>query len=130
MSKRNPFDFVKSVSSDKTDIMVDDIEEKLYQPFLINKALSYHQDSVFLTNEMNIRHGVDNRLQYVFFLNTLRKRQRFSKWSKPYVSKKLDTIKEYYQISTREAKEYVNLLSDKQYRELKNRMKTGGRDNG
>ena len=79
MSKRNPFDFVKSVSSDKTDIMVDDIEEKAYQPFLINKALSYHQDSVFLTNEMNIRHGVDNRLQYVFFLNTLRKRQRFSK---------------------------------------------------
>lgn len=130
MSKRNPFDFVKSVSSDKTDIMVDDIEEKAYQPFLINKALSYHQDSVFLTNEMNIRHGSDNRLQYLFFLNTLRKRQRFSKWSKPYVSKKLDTIKEYYQISTREAKEYVNLLSDKQYRELKNRMKTGGRDNG
>ena len=128
MSKRNPFDFVKSVSYDKKDIMVDDIEEKAYQPFLINKALSYHQDSVFLTNEMNVRHGVDNRLQYMFFLNTLRKRQRFSKWSKPYVSKKLDTLKEYYQISTREAKEYVNLLSEKQYRELKNRMKTGGKD--
>lgn len=130
MSKRNPFDFVKSVSYDKKDIMVDDIEEKSYQPFLINKALSYHQDSVFLTNEMNIRHGVDNRLQYVFFLNTLRKRQRFSKWSKPYVSKKLDIIKDYYQISTKEAKEYATLLSEKQYRELKNSMKTGGRDNG
>jgi len=128
MSKRNPFDFVKSVSYDKKDLMVDEVEEKAYQPFLINKALSYHQDSVFLTNEMNVRHGVDNRLQYMFFLNTLRKRQRFSKWSKPYVSKKLDTLKEYYQISTREAKEYVNLLSEKQYRELKNRMKTGGKD--
>jgi len=130
MSKRNPFDFVKSVSYDKKNLMVDEVEEKAYQPFLINKALSYHQDSVFLTNEMNIRHGSDNRLQYLFFLNTLRKRQRFSKWSKPYVSKKLDTLKEYYQISTREAKEYVNLLSEKQYRELKNRMKTGGKDNG
>ena len=130
MGKRNPFDFVASVSYDKKDIMVDDIEEKAYQPFLINKALSYHQDSVFLTNEMNIRHGVDNRLQYVFFLNTLRKRQRFSKWSKPYVSKKLDIIKDYYQISTKEAKEYATLLSEKQYRELKNSMKTGGRDNG
>ena len=128
MSKRNPFDFVKSVSYDKKDLMVDEVEEKAYQPFLTNKALSYHQDAVFLTNEMNVRHGVDNRLQYVFFLNTLRKRQRFSKWSKPYVSKKLDTLKEYYQISTREAKEYVNLLSEKQYRELKNRMKTGGKD--
>ena len=130
MSKRNPFDFVKSVSYDKKDIMVDDIEEKAYQPFLINKSLSYHQDSVFLTNEMNVRHGVDNRLQYQFFLNTLRKRQRFSQWQKPYISKKLDTVKEYYQISTKEAKDYVELLSDKQLRELKNRMKTGGKDDG
>lgn len=130
MSKRNPFDFVKSVSSDKTDIMVDDIEEKAYQPFLINKSLSYHQDSVFFTNEMNCRHGLDNRLQYVFFLNTLRKRQRFSKWSKPYVSKKLDVVKDYYQMSTREAKELYTLLSDKELRELKNRMNTGGNNNG
>ena len=130
MSKRNPFDFVKSVSYDKKDLMVDEVEEKAYQPFLINRALSYHQDSVFLTNEMNVRHGVDNRLQYQFFLNTLRKRQRFSQWQKPYISKKLDTVKEYYQISTREAKDYVELLSDKQLRELKNRMKTGGKDNG
>ena len=129
MSKRNPFDFVKSVSSDKTDIMVDDIEEKAYQPFLINKSLSYHQDSVFFTNEMNCRHGLDHRLQYVFLLNTLRKRQRFSQWSKPYLSKKLDTIKDYYKVSTLKAKEYMEVLSDKEVRELKNRMKTGGQNN-
>ena len=130
MGKRNPFDFVKSVSYDKKDIMVDDIEEKAYQPFLINKALSYHQDSVFFANEMNVRGSMDNRLQYLFYLNTLRKRQRFSSWVKPYISKKLDVIKKYYQISTREAKEYVNLLSDKHLRELRNRMKIGGRIDG
>ena len=129
MAKRNPFDFVKSVSYDKKDIMVDDIEEKSYQPFLINKSLSYHEDCIFLTNEMNTRHSTESRLQYVFFLNTLRRRQRFSKWSKPYVSKKLDVIKQYYQISQREAKDYASLLSDKQYRELKNRMHLGGKNN-
>ena len=130
MGKRNPFDFVKSVSYDKKDIMVDDIEEKAYQPFLINKALSYHQDSVFLVNEMNIRHGTDNRLQYLFFINTLRKRKRFSKWHKPYESKKLDTVKNAFGVSTIRAKEYLELLNDKQYRELKNRMKLGGKNNG
>jgi len=129
MSKRNPFDFVKSVSYDKKDIMVDNVEEKAYAPFLINKSLSYHQDSVFFTNEMNCRHGLDHRLQYLFLLNTLRKRQRFSQWSKPYLSKKLDTIKDYYQISTLKAKEYMEVLSDKEVRELKNRMKTGGQNN-
>ena len=129
MSKRNPFDFVKSVSYDKKDIMVDNVEEKAYAPFLINKSLSYHQDSLFFTNEKNCRHGLDHRLQYLFLLNTLRKRQRFSQWSKPYLSKKLDTIKDYYQISTLKAKEYMEVLSDKEVRELKNRMKTGGQNN-
>ena len=129
MSKRNPFDFVKSVSYDKKDIMVDAVEENAYAPFLINKSLSYHQDSLFMTNEMNNRSHLDNRLQYVFLLNTLRKRQRFSKWEKPYISKKLDTIKQYYKISTIKAKEYMVVLSDKQVRELKNRMKTGGQNN-
>ena len=109
--------------------MVDGIEEKSYQPFLTNKALSYHQDSVFFSNEMNIRHGCENRLQYLFFLNTLRKRQRFSQWSKPYVSKKLDVIKEYYNISTKQAKDYMSILSDSDVRKMKKRMKTGGKDN-
>ena len=130
MSKRNPFDFVKSVSYDKKDLMVDEVEEKAYQPFLVNKALSYHQDCVFLVNEMNVRHSTDNRLQYLFFINTLRKRQRFSKWHKPYTSKKLDTVKNYFGVSTQKAKEYLEILNDKQYRELKNSMKTGGKNNG
>ena len=130
MSTRNPFDFVKSVSYDKKDIMVDEIEEKAYAPFLINKSLSYHQDSVFFTNEMNCRHGLDHRLQYLFFLNTLRKRQRFSKWEKPYLSKKLETIQSYYNISTLKAKEYMEVLTDKEVRVLKERMKTGGYNHG
>ena len=126
MSKINPFDFVKSVSSSKENIMVDEIAEKSYAPFLVNKSLSYHEDAVFLSNEMNCHHGVDNRLQYLFFLNTLRKRNGFSKWEKPYLSKKLDTIKDYYGISIKEAKEYLPLVSDKYYKELKKRMEKGG----
>jgi len=130
VSKRNPFDFVKSVSYDKKDIMVDDIEEKAYQPFLINKALSYHQDAVFLVNEMNTRIDTGGRLQYLFFINTLRKRQRFSKWHKPFESKKLDTVKQAFGVSSQRAKEYLELLNDKQYRDLKDSMKIGGKNNG
>ena len=110
--------------------MVDDIEEKAYQPFLINKALSYPQDAVFLVNEMNTRHSTEGRLQYLFFINTLRKRQRFSKWHKPYESKKLDTVKNAFGVSSQRAKEYLELLNDKQYRDLKDSMKIGGKNNG
>ena len=72
MSKRNPFDFVKNVSYDKKDIMVDEVEEKSYAPFLVNRALSYHKDAIYFVNEMNTNHGLDNRLQYVpFFLSNV-----------------------------------------------------------
>jgi len=130
LSKRNPFDFVKNVSYDKVDIMVDEFEEKSYQPFLTNRALSYHQDAIHFINEMNCNHQLDNRLQYSFLINTLRKRRRFSKWQKPYESKKLDTIKSFYGVSTQRAKEYLELLNDKQYRELKESMNFGGTNNG
>ena len=125
----SPFDFVKSVSYTKKDLMEEGYEERDYKPFLVNKSLSYHQDSIHFSNEMNVRHGAENRLQYLFFLNTLRKRQRFSQWQKPYVSKKLDVIKNYYQISNSKAKEYMELLSDKEVQNLKKRMNTGGGDN-
>ena len=66
LSKTNPFDFVKSVSSTKKDIMLDDVDEKSYAPYLTNKSLSYHKDAIFFANEMNLKHGVDHRLQYLF----------------------------------------------------------------
>jgi hypothetical protein len=129
MTKRNPFDFVKSVSYGKTDIMVDEVDEKAYVPFLTNKALSYHEDAIHFVNEINTRYDMDNRLQYRFFLNTLRKRQRFSKWDKPKEDGTIDVVKEYYGISTDKAKEYVKLLTSEQCNQLRQRMKTGGKNN-
>ena len=129
-NKINPFDFVKSVSYSKVDIMPDEVAEKSYQPFLVNRALSYHQDAIMLINEMNVHHSLEGRLQYSFLINTLRKRNRFSKWQKPYESKKLDTVKSAFGVSTQKAKEYLELLNDKQYRELKDSMKIGGKNNG
>ena len=110
--------------------MPDEVAEKSYQPFLVNRALSYHQDAIMLINEMNVHHSLESRLQYSFLINTLRKRNRFSKWQKPYESKKLDTVKAYFGVSTKVAKEYLELLNDKQYRDLKDNMKLGGKDNG
>jgi hypothetical protein len=128
--KTNPFDFVKAVSSTKQDLIVDDVSEKQYQPFLANKSLSYHRDAIYFAQEMNTAHHLDNRLQFSFFLNTLRRKQRFSKWSKPYISKKIEVVKEYYKCNDQKAQEYVNLLTDSQIKELKKRMNKGGTNNG
>ena len=47
-----------------------------------------------------------------------------------YESKKLDTVKNAFGVSSQRAKEYLELLNDKQYRDLKDSMKIGGKNNG
>ena len=121
----NPFDFVKSITYTKEDIM-HDLNESEYEPFLVNRALSYYQDCILYANEMNRRFEVSNRLQYHYLLNTIRKRKRFAKWIK---SEKIDDLRivmEYYQVSRAKAEEYLHILSENNIAVLRKKMNKGG----
>jgi hypothetical protein len=121
----NPFDFVNSITYTKEDIM-HDLNESEYEPFLANRALAYHQDCVLYANEMNRRFDISNRLQYHYLLNTIRKRKRFAKWSKPTQIDDLKIVMKYYSISRDKAQEYLTILSDKEITILRKKMNKGG----
>ena len=123
----NPFEYANAINYTKKNIMVDDIAEKAYNPFMINRQLSYFPDTVLAANEMNRHHHVDNRLQFDFFINIIRKRKRFSKWFKPEQVRDLETVKEYYGYSNEKARQVLTLLSTEQMNELKNKVAKGGR---
>ena len=65
----NPFEFLNSINMTKKDIMVDDIAEKAYLPYMVNRSLSYFNDTVLMANEMNTKHHLDHKLQYSFLIN-------------------------------------------------------------
>jgi hypothetical protein len=123
----NPFDYVKAASYSKKDIMVDDIAEKAYTPYIVNRALSYHLDTVLFANEMNINHNMDNRLQFDFYINTIKKRNRFSKWHKVVDDNDVDIVKSAFNYNKKRAEEVLSLLSKDQIQSLKNRMNIGGK---
>ena len=123
----NPFDFVKSITYTKEDIMVDDLVEAEYNPFIINRSLSYFKDTVLYANEMNQNGHLDSRLQFDFFINIIKKRKRFSKWLKATEIENLDVIKEYYGYSDEKAKSVLSLLNYSQIEDLKKRIYKGGR---
>ena len=123
----SPFDYLNAINYTKKDIMVDDIVEKQYNPFMVNRGLSYLQDTVLMANEMNQYAHLDNRLQFDFLINIVRKRKRFSKWNKPEVATDLDVIKEYYGYSNEKARMVHNLLTDNQITELRRKVFKGGR---
>ncbi len=123
----NPFDYVNSINITKKDIMHDDIAEKGYAGFMVNRALSYFIDTVLYANEMNVNHHIDGRLQYHFLINIIKKKKRFSKWLKPTEVENLELIKEYYGYSNAKAKSVLPLFNAEHIEEMKKRIYKGGK---
>mgnify|MGYP003644519003 FL=1 len=107
--------------------MVDDLTEKAYSAFMVNRGLSYFADTVLIANEMNRYHTLDKKLQYSFLINIVRKRKRFSKWNKPELVKDVDVVKEYYGYSNEKARQVLSLLSSDQMNNLREKVFKGGR---
>ena len=123
----SPFDFLTAINTSKKDLIVDDITEKQYNSFMVNRGLSYFQDTVVIANEMNRYHHLDNKLQNDFLINMVRKRKRFSKWLKPHIESDIEVIKLYYGYSNEKARQVLSLLTTDQVNELKRKVMTGGR---
>ena len=122
----NPFEYVNSINMTKKDIMIDDLSEKAYAPFMINRSLSYFNDTVLMANEMNIKHHLDAKLQYQFLINIVRKRKRFSKWIKPELDNDIEVVKEYYGYSNEKARDVLPLLSNENLKTIRGRIQHGG----
>ena len=123
----NPFEYIKAINDTKKDIMVDDITEKEYNPFIINRNFSFFNDTILYANEMNIHHHLENRLQFDFFINIIKKKKRFSKWVKAEEIENLEIIKQYYGYSNDKAKSALALYSDEEIEKLKQRIYKGGK---
>jgi hypothetical protein len=127
MDKINPFDYVNQISYGKKDLIVDDISEKSYVPFLTNRSLSYHQDCVLFANEMNRRHHLDKKLQFSYLINTVRGRKRpYVKWSKAESPDDLECVKLAYGYSDAKSRQILPLLTPEQLADLKRITDTGG----
>ena len=123
----NPFEFLNSINYTKKDIMIDDIVEKEYNSFMVNRSLSYFPDTVLAANEMNLNHHLDPRLQFDFLINIIRKRKRFSKWDKKKIDSDVEVIKEYYGYNEEKALQILEILSTDQIHELYKKVNKGGR---
>ena len=121
----SPFDFINSINA-KKDVMVDDLAESQYVPFIVNRGLSYFADTIMSTNRMNMLNHLDNKLQYHYLINTTRPRKRFSKWAKKHENSDLEVVKEYYSYNNRNAEYALSLLTKQQLEYIKNKNKKGG----
>lgn len=126
----SPFDFVKAINENKQDLIRDsenpDLAETFYKPFIINRAFSHFKDTIMYANEINMYPNIANKLQNDYYLNSIRKGKRYSKWHKKEENDKIDAIMEYYNVNYARAREIGNVLTDEQLTLIKIKLIKGG----
>lgn len=128
----NPFEFVDSVGFTKRNLIREAEDpaaaEREYNPFIVNRALSYHIDAIHYANEMNFHRDLGGLLAVDFLINTLRKRKRFAKWAKPVVEDDVGIVMEYHGYNRARATEALRLLTSEQLDSMRATLERGGRD--
>lgn len=124
--KASPFDFVKSITETKENIF--EGNEKEYNPFIINRALSFNVDCLFIVHELSKHGQMPKEVQYKFLLNSIEKKKRWGKWVKKDIQPEaLELIKEAYGYSDSKALAVLPLFTDKQLLELRDLLDKGGK---
>jgi hypothetical protein len=120
-------DWLNSINFTKENLMKEDeTSKKEYVPYIINKCLSGYIDCILYANEMNLYHSLDKDMQYSFYLNSLRKKKRFTPWIRKDKVNDLECIKKYYGYSNEKASQALKILTKEQIKFIKKRFETGG----
>lgn len=126
----NPFDYLNSINMTKQNMMRDtendELAEKNYNAFMVNRGLSYFYDTIVYANEMNRYHEIDSKLQYEFLFHGVRKKKRFSKWFKPEQDADFEAVKEYYGYNDHKTLQALDILSEFEVKTIKEKLEKGG----
>ena len=120
------FVFVKAIQYTKEPLIVDEWSERQYNPFMVNRALSFNPETVIQANEMNSRPHLGKKLQFSFLINTIRPKKRFDAWVKAEKSEVLDMVKQYYGFSNAEARSALRILTADQLELIGEKLNKGG----
>ena len=121
-------DWLNSINQTKKNLIDEDPSlEKEYNPYIINRIYSAHLDSVMFANEMNKYSFLSKKIQYDFYLNSLRSKKRFSPWLRKDKIKDLDYVKRYYGYSNEKAQQALKILTKEQLNFIRLKFETGGK---
>ncbi len=123
-------DYLNAINITKKRLMdSDDLTwEKKYPSFIINRCLSSFYDTIMHSNEMNGYHFLPKKMQFDYFINSIRERRRFGgRWLTQKKVKDLELVKEYYDYSNSKAKEALSILTNDQLENIKLNLEKGGR---
>lgn len=126
----SPFDFAKSITTTKEDLYsTEEIFKKEYLPFMVNRILSNHPQSVLFADAMNQYPELDSKLQYDFYRLGLPKIKSSKMWTKKEVDEPsvelASIVAKHLNVNITRAMEYMAIIGSNAVQELNE--KQGGR---
>lgn len=123
-------DFLNSINYNKNPLLDNDEKDtNLYNPYLVNRCLSFFTDTIFHANEMNCKWEMDKKMQFDFHRFSIRKKKRFSPWVKKEENEDLELIKLAYGYTNSKAQEVLNILGPGDLDKIRMSIEKGGINN-
>ena len=120
-------DYLYSINQSKKNILDDDPDAaRKYPAYVVNRCLSSFTDTVLYANEMNKNSHLPPKMQYDFFLNSVKPRKRFSPWARKDSIDYLDVVKEYYGYNDDKALQALRILTKDQLDKISYLLRKGG----
>ena len=121
--KMTPFDFLKLVHDKKVkweDLNED--EQKAYNTFIINKALSFNSNYLDVVNKIQ-HYTPTSKESFKYYQSMTTNKFRFNKWIKGQKTKSFNPhliaiISTYLECSSKQAEDYLNILEKKEVKTL------------
>lgn len=122
----SPFEILKIIyekkAHDREEVIAD------YDPFVVNKGMSFNRDTVFFANACNQYYSLGKDMQFDFMYNIVPKGKRYGEWVKNTINNiDVEIVAQYFNINKSVAERYVTLLSEDQINIIKTKMVKGGR---
>jgi hypothetical protein len=125
-----PFDFINSINNKTPQLPMDEVGIKDYIPFMVNRGLSFNQQTIMFANEINLWSStMPKEWQYDFYWHGIPKGKRYDKWIKKEESKDKDLalVQKYFRINILRAKEALRILTEDQLSVIRKMLEQGGR---
>ena len=120
-------DYLYSINQSKKNILDDDPDAaRKYPAYVVNRCLSSFTDTVLYANEMNKNSHLPPKMQYDFFINSVKPRKRFSPWARKDSIDYLDVVKEYYGYNDDKALQALRILTKDQLDNISYLLRKGG----
>ena len=127
----NPFDHIKNLhTKQRSWDDFNDEEKKSFNIFIINKALSMNPNYLSIVNMVQryTNNLLDPKEVFNLYFNLLPNKFRFYKWIKGTKDKnkeKYQILAQHFKCSSREAKDYIELLNKKEINKILKLYKDG-----